>query len=149
MNDGVAGMIAALTLLISCGMIAIGVLSFFNYQYFKTKFLNRASLPFGLALLLVTEAVFMTTGVAARYLSGQKNDVTECEYQVEQAYPQERRTNPALVRGEIVGCMDRVGYEWTTEHNNCKEAPLATNAFCYLPKDVVSRVIVSFQTKFE
>lgn len=165
MNDGVAGLIAVLALLGGATLFTMGALSLLvrpnpDDQARKQgaraarktgdrTAKNLAALAFGLALVVGAEAVFMTSGLGGRYLSGQKIDVTECEYQIEEAHPQERRNNPQLVRKEIVGCMDRLGYEWTQEHDHCREAPLATNVFCYLPKDKFSRVVVAFQARFE
>jgi hypothetical protein len=149
MNEGVANFFAVITLMIGGGLVAVGLLSFVDVSFFKTKLRDRAALAVGLAFLLATEALFVTHGESGRYLSGQKIDVTECEYQIETAFPDERRANPRLIHEKIVGCMDRLGYDWSNETEHCREAPLATNVYCYLPKAALARQIVAFQSKFE
>jgi hypothetical protein len=149
MNEGVANFFAVITLMIGGGLVAIGLLSFMDASFFKSKLRDRAALAIGLAFLLATEALFVTHGESGRYLSGQKLDVTECEYQIESAFPNERRSNPRLVRDKIVACMDQLGYDWSDDTDHCREAPLATNVFCYLPKAALARRIVALQSKFE
>jgi hypothetical protein len=149
MNEGVAASLAALTLIVGGGLATIGILSLLNLNVFKSRQKNLAALAMGLALLVATEAVFLTGGSSGRYFSGQKVDVTDCEYVAEGKHPLERRSNPGIVRDEIKHCMDRLGYEWSDGHEHCREAPLATNEFCYLPKDRFGRVLVAFQMKFE
>jgi hypothetical protein len=149
MNEGVGNFFAVITLLIGAGLVGVGILSFVGASFFKSKLQDRAALAIGLAFLVATEAMFVTSGGSGRYLSGQKIDVTECELEVETAFPMERRSNPGVVRERIVACMDRLGYDWTDEHEHCREAPLATNALCYLPKAALARRIVAFQSKFE
>ena len=48
----------------------------------------------------------------------------------------------------IVRCMNGSGYEWTTDHARCKKAPLATNPFCYLPRQLFDRLVTEFQMEF-
>jgi len=149
MNEGVASFFALFTLLIGGGLVAIGILSLLGLSFFKSKIADRVALAVGLAFLVATEATFVTNGDSGRYLSGQRIDVTECEYQVETAFPEERRTNRVMVREKIISCMDRLGYDWSEAHEHCREAPLATNVLCYLPKSSFARTIVAFQSKFE
>lgn len=149
MNEGVAASLAALTLVVGGGLATIGILSLLDLNFFKTKQKNLAALAMGLALLVATEAVFLTAGDSGRYFSGQRVDVTDCEFAAEEKHPLERRSDPAVVRNAIKQCMDRLGYDWSGEHEHCREAPLATNEFCYLPKDRFGRAVVAFQMKFE
>jgi len=149
MNGGVAASLGVIPLLIGAGLVAVGLLSFLDIHFFKTRLQDKVALAVGLAFILATEALFVTSSGGGRYFEGQKADVTDCEYEVERAHPLERRANPGLIRDEIVKCMDRLAYEWTLEHKHCQQAKLATNAFCYLPKDAFPRAIASFQMKFE
>lgn len=149
MNEGVTASLGVISLLIGGGLVAVGLLSFLGVYFFETRFQDRVALAVGLAFILATEALFVTSGSGGRYFASQKADVTDCEYEVEQTHPLERRANPGLIRDEIVKCMDRLAYQWTLEHEHCQEAKLATNAFCYLPKDAFARAITSFQMKFE
>jgi len=149
MNEGVAGSLGAMVLIVGGGLLTIGLLSLLDLDFFKSKQRNLGALAMGLALVVASEAVFLTSSGSGRYFSGQRADVTDCEFATEEAHPEERRTNPGLVRAEILKCMDRLGYDWTTDHEHCREAPVATNEFCYLPKDRFGRVLVAFQMKFE
>jgi hypothetical protein len=45
--------------------------------------------------------------------------------------------------------MKTAGYVWTTEHKHCQEAPVATNALCYLPSDAFDRAVTLAQVAFE
>jgi len=45
--------------------------------------------------------------------------------------------------------MARSGYAWTTDHEHCKEAPLATNPLCYLPTGLFDRAVTKVQVAFE
>jgi len=153
MNEDAAAFVAPITLLFGGGLVALGLLSFLNLNYFKSKLGAQAALAVGLVFLVATEALFVTSSGSGRYFSGQRIDVTDCEYEAEQANPLERGKN-GRVNGQVIGeaiktCMDRLGYEWTEEHPHCAEAVTATNTFCYLPKAAFSRTIVAFQMKFE
>ena len=129
--------------------MALGLLAFIDLNYFKTKLRARMALALGLAFLVATEAMFLTSSGSGRYFAGQNLDVTDCEYEVEAANPEERGKASVRIAEGIRICMDRLGYDWTTEHPHCAEAKLATNVFCYLPKASLSRRIVAFQMQFE
>jgi hypothetical protein len=149
MNESAGVFFSPITLLIGGGLFTLGLLSVLGLNFFKTKFQASVALAIGLAFLLATETMFMTGGNAGRYFAAQSTDVTDCEYQVEQANPLERGKKTSVIPDEIRACMDRLGYDWTTEHPHCEEAKLATNTFCYLPKPRFSRAIVAWQMKFE
>ncbi len=149
MNESAGVFFSPITLLIGGGLFTLGLLSVFGMNFFKSKFQASVALAIGLAFLLATETMFMTGGNAGRYFAAQSTDVTDCEYQVEQANPLERGKKTSVIPDEIRACMDRLGYDWTTEHPHCEEAKLATNTFCYLPKPRFSRAIVAWQMKFE
>lgn len=150
MNEDGAAFIAPITLILGGGLLTFGALSlFFGTGLFKTKLRATAGIAAGLAFLVATEALFVTSGQSGRFFSGQKLDVTDCELEGETALPQERHKPSVVLHDYIVGCMEKLGYEWTTEHDHCKEAPLATNPFCYLPTRAFPRAIVRVQAKFE
>ncbi len=149
MDNGLASFFAPITLLIGGALVALGLLSFFDLNYFKTPLRAKLALAAGLAFILATEAMFLTSNGAGRYLSGLRLDVTDCEYKTEEAFPLERGKPGAVISDHIKACMDDLGYDWTTEHPHCAEAKLATNIFCYLPRAPMARVIVAFQAKFE
>ena len=149
MNEGVVTFFAPITLMIGGGLIAMGLLSFLDLNYFKTKLRARLALAVGLAFMFVTEALFLTSTGTGRYFTGLKTDVTDCEFEVERDFADERRTNKVLIHKKIVNCMDQLGYEWVEEHGHCLEARIATNVFCYLPKGRFDRSVVAFQMRFE
>lgn len=149
MNESVATFIAPITLLLGAGLMAIGLLSLINLHYFKTRFRGTVALALGFAFLVATEALFITGSGVGRYYDGQVADVTDCQYDAEQVFPLNRHTGSAVIPNHIKKCMERLGYEWTAEHEHCQEAPLATNTFCYLPRASFARTLVAFQMKFE
>ena len=149
MNADFGTFFAPLTLILGGGLMALGLLSFLDLHFFKTKWHSKAALALGLTFLLATETMFLTSSAGGRYLYGQNNDVTDCEYEIERIFPQERGKHSEVIADNIRRCMDGLGYDWTTEHPHCLEAQLATNSFCYLPKKAFSRAIVAFQMKFE
>jgi hypothetical protein len=138
-----------MTLLLGAGLFALGVLALFDLNFFKTKTQGVAALALGLTFIVATELMFVTSSNGGRYLEGQKIDVTDCEFQMERDYPQERRDNPRFIHEKIVGCMASLGYDWSVEHPHCAEAQIATNVFCYMPRAELQRQIVAFQMKFE
>ncbi|QGM99190.1 hypothetical protein [Methylocystis parvus] len=149
MNEGIAPFLSPLTLIVGGGLLVIGVLSLFDLHYLKSKTQEKIALIAGLALILATEAMFVTSGASGRYFEGQKIDVTDCEFQVERDFPMERKANPRLIEQKIKSCMDNLGYDWSEGHEHCQEARLSTNAFCYMPRAPMQRSIVAFQMHFE
>lgn len=149
MNEGIAPFLSPLTLLLGGGLLAIGLLSLIDLHFFKAKWQGKAALAVGLLFILATEAMFVTSGASGRYFEGQKLDVTDCEFQAERDFPSERRSNPKLIHDKIVACMETLGYDWSREHYHCVEAPISTNAFCYLPRAPMQRSIVAWQMRFE
>jgi hypothetical protein len=149
MNESAATFIAPITLMLGAGFASIGLLSLFNLNYFKTRLRGVAALAVGLAFIVVTEALFVTGSGTGRYFDGQQADVTDCEYEAEQVFPFDRHTRSSAIPNHIKLCMERLGYDWMDEHEHCRKAPTATNAFCYLPKGSFDRTLVAFQMKFE
>lgn len=149
MNEGVATFFAPFLLMVGGALVAIGLLSLVNLHFFKTPTQGKLALAVGLMFMVGTEGLFATSSAGGRYFEGQKIDLTECQFITERDYPLERRSNPRLVRDKIRLCMENYGYEWSEAHDHCKEGPLATNVFCYLPKSQMERRIVAFQMNFE
>ena len=150
MNEDIATFIAPATLLLGGGLVAAGLLSFLDLNFFRTKTQSKVALAAGLLFILATELLFMTSSQSARFFGGQKLTVTDCELDGETAYPMERQKKKSdAIHNYIVQCMDKFGYDWTVAHDHCHEAPIATNVFCYLPKRAFDRTLVAFQMKFE
>lgn len=149
MNEDIAAFVVPLTLILGAGLLALGGLSFIGVDYFDSKLKSRVAFAVGLAFLVATELVFVTSSSSGRYFAGIKIDVTDCELDGETRLPEERHKNSRVLHDDIVRCMARLGYEWNADHDHCKEAQIATNSFCYLPTRPLARAIVRFQTAFE
>jgi hypothetical protein len=116
MNENAGVFFSPITLLLGGGLFALGLLSILGMDFFKSRFQAGVAVAMGLAFLLATEAMFMTSGNGGRYFAAQGADVTDCEYKVEEANPLERGKTSSVIPDAIRACMDRLGYDWTTEH---------------------------------
>lgn len=148
MNQDIAAFLAPATLLIGSGLFSAGALSFLKVHFFKTKIRETAAIAAGLAFLVVTELIFVTSSLTTRFFGGQAALVSVCQLDAETALPQERHKKSEAMHNYVVGCMRGFEYEWTTEHRNCLDGPLATNAFCYLPMRPFDRAVTRLQMKF-
>ena len=90
MDNVLASFFAPITLLLGGGLVALGFLSFLDLNFFKTPLRAKIAFAVGLAFLFATEAMFLTSSGAGRYLAGLRLDVTDCEFKVEEAFPLER-----------------------------------------------------------
>jgi len=89
-------------------------------------------------------------GSSSSFYKAQQIQTSACGLDGESAYPQNRRLDPdRLIRKYITGCMAQAGYDWTTDHEHCREAPLATNPLCYLPTGLFDRAVTKIQVAFE
>jgi hypothetical protein len=149
MNEDISAFIVPLTLVLGGGLLALGGLSFIGVDYFDSKFKSRVAFAVGLAFIVATELIFVTSSSSGRYFAGIKIDVTDCELDAETRLPEERHKKSKIMHDDIVACMVKLGYEWSGDHDHCREAEIATNSFCYLPTRPVARAIVKFQTAFE
>jgi hypothetical protein len=149
MNEDIAAFIAPLTLVLGGGLLAVGILSLVGLDFFDSKFKGGVAFAIGLAFIVATELIFVTSSQSGRFFSGLKADVTDCELDSETQLPDERHKDSKILHDHIVACMERLGYEWNVDHAHCKEARIATNSFCYLPTRPMARAIVKMQTAFE
>ena len=78
--------VAPLTVVLGAGLFAAGILSFFGIHFFKSKTPERVALAGGLALIVLTEIIFATSGLSTRFLNGQRNDLLECRMETESAF---------------------------------------------------------------
>lgn len=138
-------------IIVGGGLIASGLLTLFNYQFYKTKLQAIGALVGGIALIGTLELMFLSgNSVSNFFFQAQKQQVTACELVGEAAHPEQRGThNSPEIRQTIVACLNQAGYEWAGEHHNCREAPIATNPYCYLPTDFFSRAFTHVQLVFE
>lgn len=148
-NEGMITFVAPLTVVLGAGLFAAGILSFFGIHFFKSKTRERAALAGGLALIVLTEIMFATSGLSTRFLNGQRSNLLQCRMEAESALPLERHKSSRLIHEHIVRCMSDYGYEWTEASRRCKEEPVSTKPFCYLPTRTFDRIVTQVQMAFE
>ncbi len=133
--------VAPVVLVLGAGLFAAGVLSFLDIHFFKTKSAERAALAAGLSLIVLAELIFASSDISMRFLNGQRSDVLECRLDAETALPEERHKDSPIMQNKIIECMKRSSYEWTPGNTRCKDSPVATNPFCYLPSHGFDRAV--------
>jgi hypothetical protein len=130
------------------GLVAFGGLSLFGHHLvFKTRSQAILGICAGLVLLGALEIRFYAS--SASFFENQKVVVSYCHIAAERANPGQRGTQSDAINKSIAACLSKEGYEWSPEHRRCKEAPLAMNAYCYLPTTFFSRTITNFQLLFQ
>jgi hypothetical protein len=112
---------------------SLGVLSLLGMHFLASVWRERIALVLGLALIVATEIAFAYGGMSLRFLNGQRADVLQSRLEAETNFPLERHKNSAIINDDIIACMKRNGYGWTSDHRRCPEALVATNPFCYFP----------------
>lgn len=148
MNQDLAVFLVPFALIIGCGLLAAGGLYFINIRFLKDARYAVASLAGGVLILGALEIILYGSSVG--FLKEQQLKTSLCELDAESAHPEARQgADPSILHRAITGCMKEAGYEWDGNHSHCKEAPVATNAFCYIPVDSFDRTITTFQMNFE
>lgn len=148
MNQDLAIFIVPFALVLSCGLLAAGGLYFIDIRYLKDVRYAIGSLAAGAAILIVLEIVLYGSSVG--FLKEQQLKTSLCELDAESAHPEARQgADAAVLHKAITGCMKEAGYEWDPSHRHCKDAPIATNPFCYVPTAPFDRAITGLQMKFE
>jgi hypothetical protein len=92
----------------------------------------------------LAELIFASSDISMRFLNGRGSDFLECRLDAEAALPEERHKDSPVMQNTIIACTKRSNYEWTPGNTRCKEAPVATNPFCYLPRHGFDRVATEF-----
>ena len=133
--------VAPATLALGAGLFSAGILSFLDIHFFETVLAERAALAAGLALIVLTELIFASSGMSTRFLNGQRGDVLECRFDAEAALPEERHKDSRALQDRILACMKGSGYDWAPDRARCREAQVATNPFCYLPARGFDRLV--------
>ena len=133
---------------VGVALAAGGVLSLLDGQFRVSKVTAVMAFVGGLIMVVGAEAGLI--GSSSSFFKAQQIKTSACELDGESAYPENRRLDPDhLIRKYILGCMERSGYAWTSDHEHCKEAPLATNPLCYLPTGLFDRAVTKVQVAFE
>jgi hypothetical protein len=133
---------------VGSALVTAGALYFIDIRFCKDAVQAIVALIGGLVLVAGGEVA--VTGSSAAFYKTQQAQTSACEMQGEAAHPDERRHDAnKTIFHHIVGCMSAAGYDWTDSHEHCREAPVATNPLCYLPRDLVGRAITRAQVMFE
>ncbi|WP_246720027.1 hypothetical protein [Methylocystis sp. H62] len=133
---------------VGVALAAGGVLSLLDGQFKVSKVTAVMAFVGGLIMVVGAEAGLI--GSSSSFFKAQQIKTSACELDGESAYPENRRLDPDhLIRKYILGCMAQSGYAWTSDHEHCKEAPLATNPLCYLPTGLFDRAVTKVQVAFE
>jgi len=148
LNQDLAVFFVPFGLMISCSLLAGGALFFMNIKFIPNARLAIAALVAGGLVLIVLEIILY--GSATGYFKAQQLQTSACELEGESAHPEARQgADPKIIHETILACMKTAGYEWQGDHRHCKDAPVATNPFCYLPLEAFDRSITGFQMNFE
>lgn len=148
MNQDLVVLLVPFALIIGCGLLAAGGLFFINVRFLKDARYAIASLVGGAFILGVLEIILYGSSVG--FLKEQQLKTSLCELDAEGAHPEARQgADPNVLYKAITSCMREAGYEWDGTHRHCKDAPVPTNAFCYIPAASFDRVIIGFQMNFE
>jgi hypothetical protein len=148
MNQDLAVFLTPAGLIIGCTLIALAGLYAIDIRFLKSGTQAIFSLVAGLAIIGALEIIL--AGSSVSFFKAQQVQTSACELEGESSYPDARRgVDDDTIQTAIRACMQNAGYEWTTGHRGCKDAPLATNPFCYLPTDLFDRTITSIQLRFE
>jgi hypothetical protein len=148
-TEDAAVFVAPVLLLLGSGLIAVGLLSFLEIHFLASNTRELAALAAGLALIVAAQLIVASSNLGSRFLNAQRADVLECRLEAERNFPQERHKDSLVLNDHIVSCLKRYGYEWRLDHHRCKEAPVATNPFCYLPTKPFDRLVTRLQMIFE
>ncbi|PWB81202.1 MAG: hypothetical protein C3F11_15850 [Methylocystaceae bacterium] len=148
MNQDLSVFITPVALVIGCALIAAGGLYFIDIHFAKTRAQAIAALVTGGLIIGVLEIIL--AGSSVSFFKAQQVQTSACELEGESAHPEARQGVAAeTIHKHILACMREAGYEWSPEHRNCKDAPVATNPYCYLPLGSFDRTITAFQLRFE
>ena len=148
MNQEMAVFLVPLLLVLGAGLFTLGALYFFDIRFLKDARQAFGSLAAGVVIFGILEILLY--GSATAFFNAQQLQTSACELEGESAHPEARLgVNSAVIHQAITACMKAAGYEWTEAHSHCKDAPLATNPFCYLPADSFDRTITSLQMNLQ
>ena len=132
---------------VGCVLATAGGLYFIDIKFCRDK--TSAFMALVSGLLLVGSAEMALVGSSSSFFKAQQIHTSVCELEGETAHPENRRADTGnVIYNHIRGCMKMAGYVWTSDHKHCKEAPLATNPFCYLPSGAFDRAVTSAQVAF-
>ena len=92
--------------------------------------------------------VHFTGSSNTAFLKGQLAQTSRCELESEAANPEARGGSTGVIGRQIVACMQKSGFDWAAEAPLCREAPVATNGYCYQSAAWLDRAITGAQLAF-
>jgi hypothetical protein len=132
---------------IGCILAVAGGLHFMDVKFLKGRVSASAAVVAGLLLAGSAEAALV--GSSSSFFKAQQIRTSACELEGETAHPEHRRSDQGrVIDHHIRDCMTSAGYVWASEQQHCKEAPVATNPFCYAPANAFERAVTGFQVTF-
>ena len=134
-------------IIIGGGLIALAGLNILGHPWISKTRTPILALFAGIVILGAVEIRFFASSAA--FLEAQKVVVSDCHLQAEAENHGKHGTQSDDINKSIAACLSKAGYEWSPEHRRCQEAPLAMNAFCYLPTRFFSRLISKARLFFE
>ena len=141
MDQDLTIFIAAWGIIIGGGLIALAGLNIFSHPWILKTRTPILALFAGIVILGAVEIRFFASSAA--FLEAQKVVVSDCHLQAEAENPGKHGTQSDDINKSIAACLSQAGYEWSPEYRRCQEAPLAMNAFCYLPTRFFSHKLAS------
>jgi hypothetical protein len=148
MNQEMAVFLVPLLLGVGAVLTTGGGLYFFGIKFLANARQAGAALAGGIFIFAVLQILLY--GSATAFYNAQQLQTSDCELQGESAHPEARQgADPTALHRAITACMKEAGYEWVGQHRQCKDAPVATNPYCYLPTDGFDRAITSLQLSLQ
>ena len=105
---------------------------------------------FALAALMFVAGigVHVTGSSNTAFLQGQMAQTSQFELESEAANPAARGGTSGVIGRQIVACMQKAGFDWAAQTPLCREAPMATNGYCYQSASWFGRAITNAQLAF-
>jgi hypothetical protein len=117
--------------------------------YTRSKLAQGVVLAVAAFMFVAGMTVHFTGSTNTAFLRGQRQQTSACELSSEAAHPDQRGGRMGVIGRDIVDCMHVAGFEWSPEASWCKEAPVATNSNCYLPRGRFARAVTLAQLAFD
>ncbi len=153
MSADMTALIMGTAFVLGFSLVILGGIGFMKNQpvLFNTRSKLAQGVVFAAAgfMFIAGMTVHFTGSTNTAFLRGQRQQTSACELSSEAAHPYERGGSSGVIGRDIISCMQAVGFVWTPEAAQCKEAPVATNSYCYLPKARFDRAVTLAQLAFD
>ncbi len=153
MNTDMTALVMGAAFVLGFIMVVVGGLGFMKNSpvllQTRSKLAQGAIFASAGFMFVAGMSVHFTGSTNTAFLRGQRLQTSACELTSEAAHPDQRHGSSGVIGREIVSCMKTAGFDWTEELAQCKEAPVATNSYCYLPHQKFDRTITLAQLAFD